>query len=244
MPRKSPSPTAQAHDTARKQQRIQREQDHRDAEARAQAKGQPQASAKKGKKPAPGPQREEPAPPLDYAALNDYAGKSRTAVATGENLFSFDDARNLLRYGGLRPERDFVQVDPLLSYGVGEYVRILELFSAWDRRHFLPHAGHLFAEAAEDKAAVSGDAQLARAVLFLAEGIGHAALALDEMVRFPGQLDVGRGRLPGVRQRRHHRGRIAQVNVLGHQVRPREPVAPRALGAACSPTVNGAGGSR
>lgn len=88
---------------------------------------------------------EEPAPPLDYAALNDYAGKTRTAVATGENLFSFDDARNLLRYGGLRPERDFVQVDPLLSYGVGEYVRILELFSAWDRRHFLPHAGHLFA---------------------------------------------------------------------------------------------------
>ncbi|RCW63800.1 SDR family oxidoreductase [Pseudorhodoferax soli] len=69
MPRKSPSPTAQAHDTARKQQRIQREQDHRDAEARAQAKGQPQASAKKGKKPAPGPQREEPAPPLSRQHL-------------------------------------------------------------------------------------------------------------------------------------------------------------------------------
>jgi L-alanine-DL-glutamate epimerase-like enolase superfamily enzyme len=88
---------------------------------------------------------EEPAPPLDFELLRKYSELSRTPLATGENLFSLDDARNLLRYGGLRPERDFVQVDPLLSYGVGEYVRILELFAAWDRRQFLPHAGHLFA---------------------------------------------------------------------------------------------------
>ena len=88
---------------------------------------------------------EEPAPPLDLELLGRYAAMSATPLATGENLFSFDDARNLLRYGGLRAERDFVQVDPLLSYGVTEYVRILELYQGWDRRHFLPHAGHLFA---------------------------------------------------------------------------------------------------
>ena len=88
---------------------------------------------------------EEPAPPLDFELLRRYGELSRTPLATGENLFSLDDARNLLRYGGLRPERDFVQIDPLLSYGVGEYVRILECFRPWKAERFLPHAGHLFA---------------------------------------------------------------------------------------------------
>ena len=90
---------------------------------------------------------EEPAPPLDFQRLKEYAGMSATPLATGENLFSFDDARNLLRYGGLRPERDFVQVDPLLAYGVGEYSRIVAAYEAagWKRKQFLPHAGHLFA---------------------------------------------------------------------------------------------------
>ena len=90
---------------------------------------------------------EEPAPPLDFEQLKECVRASTTPLATGENLFSFDDARNLLRYGGLRPERDFVQVDPLLAYGVVEYSRILAAYEAagWNRRQFLPHAGHLFA---------------------------------------------------------------------------------------------------
>lgn len=88
---------------------------------------------------------EEPAPPLDFERLKEYADLSRAPIATGENIFSFDDARNLLRYGGLKPSRDFVQFDPLLSYGITEYVRILELYASWDRSRFLPHAGHLFA---------------------------------------------------------------------------------------------------
>lgn len=90
---------------------------------------------------------EEPAPPLDFELLKRYAGMSAAPLAAGENLFSFDDARNLLRYGGLRPERDFVQIDPLLAYGLTEYMKIIDLYesSAWKRAQFLPHAGHLFA---------------------------------------------------------------------------------------------------
>src|SRR5215208_6901871 len=45
---------------------------------------------------------------LDYAlqaALSEfYPGP----MATGENLFSHQDARNLLRYGGMRPDRDWL----------------------------------------------------------------------------------------------------------------------------------------
>src|SRR5919107_815968 len=48
---------------------------------------------------------EEPFDPLDYlphaALAADYAGP----LATGENLFSMQDARNLIRYGGLRADR-------------------------------------------------------------------------------------------------------------------------------------------
>ena len=90
---------------------------------------------------------EEPCDPLDFALLSTLAAGSPIAIATGENLFSFADARNLLRYGGLRPQRDTIQVDPLLSYGLDEYLRIVRLFEShgWHRSRFYPHAGHLFA---------------------------------------------------------------------------------------------------
>ena len=47
-------------------------------------------------------------------------------MATGENLFSHQDARNLLRYGGMRPDRDWLQFDCALSYGLCEYQRTLD----------------------------------------------------------------------------------------------------------------------
>ena len=50
-------------------------------------------------------------------------------IATGENLFSLQDARNLIRYGGMRPDRDIIQVDPALSYGLTEYLRIQDMLA-------------------------------------------------------------------------------------------------------------------
>ncbi len=70
-----------------------------------------------------------------------------TPLATGENLFSWQEARNLLRHGGLRPDRDLLQIDPPLAYGLPEYEIILRMAGAegWSRARMLPHAGHLFA---------------------------------------------------------------------------------------------------
>lgn len=48
-------------------------------------------------------------------------------VATGENLFFTADVRNLVRCGGLRPRRDIVQMDPGLSYGLTEYIGMLDV---------------------------------------------------------------------------------------------------------------------
>ena len=86
---------------------------------------------------------EEPGDPLDFEVLRAVASAYPGALATGENLFSLADVRNLLRYGGLRPDLDVIQVDPSLSYGVVEYVRILEEMArhGWSPRRCIP-GGH------------------------------------------------------------------------------------------------------
>ena len=47
----------------------------------------------------------------------------------------------------MRRDRDFLQFDPVLSYGLVEYLRILELLDehGWSRRRCIPHGGHQFA---------------------------------------------------------------------------------------------------
>jgi L-alanine-DL-glutamate epimerase-like enolase superfamily enzyme len=90
---------------------------------------------------------EEPVDPLDYLLHAALATRYAGPLATGENLFSLQDARNLIRHGGLRPDRDILQFDPALSYGLVEYLRILEMLRAhgWSPRRCVPHGGHQFA---------------------------------------------------------------------------------------------------
>jgi L-alanine-DL-glutamate epimerase-like enolase superfamily enzyme len=89
---------------------------------------------------------EEVGDPLDYRLNATLAEHYRGPIATGENLFSLQDARNLVRYGGLRPDRDWIQVDPALSYGLVEYVRIQDMLAqhGWSSRRCIPHGGHQF----------------------------------------------------------------------------------------------------
>src|SRR5712692_8879140 len=90
---------------------------------------------------------EEPLDPLDYAAHAVLAERYAPPLATGENLFSMPDARNLIRHGGLRPDRDVLQFDPDLSYGLVEYLRTLDMLAhhGWSVRRCVPHGGHQFA---------------------------------------------------------------------------------------------------
>ena len=89
---------------------------------------------------------EEVGDPLDYGLNATLSENYRNPIATGENLFSLQDARNLIRYGGMRPDRDFVQVDPALSYGLTEYRRVLDMLAqhGWSSRRCVPHGGHQF----------------------------------------------------------------------------------------------------
>ena len=87
---------------------------------------------------------EEPVDPLDYMAHAVLAESTSIPIATGENLFSTQDFRNLLRYGGLRADRDWIQPDPSLCYGLTECLRIIDLAQTmgWERRRTVPHGGH------------------------------------------------------------------------------------------------------
>lgn len=88
---------------------------------------------------------EEPGDPLDYALHRAVTDCYDGPVATGENLFSVPDVTNLVRYGGMRPDHDVFQMDPGLSYGLSEYLRMLDLLAdhGFDRGCAFPHGGHL-----------------------------------------------------------------------------------------------------
>src|ERR687894_795572 len=87
---------------------------------------------------------EEAGDPLDYELQARLGEVYPHPLATGENLFSLQDARNLIRYGGMRPDRDGLQFDCALSYGLVEYLRTLEMLKehGWSPARCIPHGGH------------------------------------------------------------------------------------------------------
>jgi L-alanine-DL-glutamate epimerase-like enolase superfamily enzyme len=87
---------------------------------------------------------EEAGDPLDYQLQAALAEFYPGPMATGENLFSHQDARNLIRYGGMRPDRDWLQFDCALSYGLCEYQRTLAMLkdAGWSWTRCVPHGGH------------------------------------------------------------------------------------------------------
>ena len=87
---------------------------------------------------------EEAGDPLDYALQAELANHYDKPMATGENLFSMQDARNLIRYGGMRPDRDWLQFDCALAYGLVEYLRTLDMLKehGWSPTRCVPHGGH------------------------------------------------------------------------------------------------------
>jgi D(-)-tartrate dehydratase len=88
---------------------------------------------------------EEPCDPLDFALLAEIASRYAPPLSTGENLFSTQDVENLVRFGGLRPDRnDVIQVDPPQAYGIVQYARTVAVLErhGWPRSALFPHGGN------------------------------------------------------------------------------------------------------
>lgn len=87
---------------------------------------------------------EEPTDPLDYALLAEVASVYEAPIGTGENLFSTQDVANLVRFGGLRADRDILQIDVPQSYGIAQFARTLAVLEGlgWSRTALFPHGGN------------------------------------------------------------------------------------------------------
>jgi D(-)-tartrate dehydratase len=88
---------------------------------------------------------EEPCDPLDFALLAEIASVYEPPLSTGENLFSTQDVENLVRFGGLKPQRrDVIQIDPPQAYGIVQYARTLDMLArhGWPRTLMFPHGGN------------------------------------------------------------------------------------------------------
>jgi L-alanine-DL-glutamate epimerase-like enolase superfamily enzyme len=87
---------------------------------------------------------EEPCHPLDYALYAEIAAAYDAPLAAGENLYSTEDVQNLARFGGLRADRDFIQVDPPQAYGITQYGKTVAMLEGqgWSRAQLFPHGGN------------------------------------------------------------------------------------------------------
>jgi L-alanine-DL-glutamate epimerase-like enolase superfamily enzyme len=87
---------------------------------------------------------EEPTDPLDFGLLAEIVSQYDAPIGTGENLFSTQDVENLVRFGGLRPDRDVLQIDVPQSYGIVQFTRTLSMLEkrGWKRASVFPHGGN------------------------------------------------------------------------------------------------------
>jgi L-alanine-DL-glutamate epimerase-like enolase superfamily enzyme len=87
---------------------------------------------------------EEPCHPLDYALYAEIAAAYDAPLAAGDNLYSTQDVLNLIRFGGLRAGRDFIQVDPPQAYGIAQYANTVAMLEGrgWSRSSLFPHGGN------------------------------------------------------------------------------------------------------
>jgi L-alanine-DL-glutamate epimerase-like enolase superfamily enzyme len=87
---------------------------------------------------------EEPCDPLDFALMAEMASVYDPPLATGENLYSTQDVENLVLFGGLRANKDIIQVDPPQAYGIAQYARTVTMLQqrGWKRASLFPHGGN------------------------------------------------------------------------------------------------------
>lgn len=93
---------------------------------------------------------EEPVDPLDLKAYADFAAVYEPPIGQGENLYSLQEVRNHMLFGGFRADRDIIQVDPPQAYGLTTFAKFVQLVEEHgaNRACLWPHGGNLMSFAA------------------------------------------------------------------------------------------------
>ncbi len=87
---------------------------------------------------------EEPTDPLGFETLAEVVSVYEAPIGTGENLFSTQDVQNLVTFGGLRADRDILQIDVPQSYGIAQFAKTLDMLTTrgWLPQSVFPHGGN------------------------------------------------------------------------------------------------------
>jgi L-alanine-DL-glutamate epimerase-like enolase superfamily enzyme len=135
---------------------------------------------------------EEPCDPLDFALLAEIASRYAAPLASGENLFSTQDVENLARFGGLRPDRDIIQVDPPQSYGIVHYAGTVAMLEArgWKRSSLFPHGGNQMSLHIAGGFGLGG-AESYPGVFGAFGGFADDARPVDGMIKLPDRPGIG-----------------------------------------------------
>lgn len=130
--------------------------------------------------------------PLDLDLQAEASSVYPLPIAAGEALFSLAEARLLSGHGGLRPDRDILLFDPVHTYGVPEFHRIVRHFEAagWPRTAFWPHGGHLFALHVVAALALGGG-EVNPLSFQPFSGLSNDVKVVDGMVTLPDRPGVG-----------------------------------------------------
>ena len=135
---------------------------------------------------------EEPTDPIDHALMAELAQSYPGAIATGENLFSTQDVRNLVLFGGLRSDRDILQMDIPQSYGMVQFSRTLSVLRehGWSPQQVFPHAGNLMTLAAVAGFGLGG-CEAYPGVFGIFAGFADDAVVSDGMITLSQRPGIG-----------------------------------------------------
>ncbi|MCJ0764200.1 enolase C-terminal domain-like protein [Variovorax terrae] len=88
---------------------------------------------------------EEPCDSLEYGTYAALAQAYEGPLATGENMACALELDHFLTYGGFRPDRDIIQIDPPLAFGITEYLKVVAVAEAhgFTRQSLYPHGGNM-----------------------------------------------------------------------------------------------------
>jgi L-alanine-DL-glutamate epimerase-like enolase superfamily enzyme len=93
---------------------------------------------------------EEPVDPLDLKGYAALAEIYEPPIGQGENLMAPQEVTNMLDFGGFRPDRDILQIDPPQAYGLTMLAKIMDVLErhGCNRTSFWPHGGNVMSVAA------------------------------------------------------------------------------------------------